>query len=159
MQKIKAYLSHCISNGGVLTEEIMKENCQRAIDFANFLRVHFPLLDVYVPAEHEDFVHKTYAEKLLTIKQILQIDCVIVKTNDIVIALMHDGKISDGMAVEVNFAKTENIPVFYCDDDRPFATIRNLEKFLFDRETMLYIRKREEREGVDLPSPGDNDGN
>ncbi|MDD5434889.1 MAG: hypothetical protein PH343_05615 [Nitrospira sp.] len=143
MQKIKCYLSHCISDGGILTEEIMQKNCQRAIDFGNFLRQQFPLLDVYIPAEHEDFVHKTYGGKLLTIPQILDIDCQILETKDIVIALTKNRKTSAGMDTEIEFAKGRDIPVFYCEDDRPFLTARMLEKFLFDRETLLNKRNEE----------------
>jgi 2-hydroxy-3-keto-5-methylthiopentenyl-1-phosphate phosphatase len=137
MQKIKVYLSHCISDDGVLTEEIMQKNCQIAIDFADFLRKQFPILDIYVPAEHEDFVHRVYAEKVLTIEQILQIDCAVLSTKDVVIALTKNGALSEGMKKETTFAKSENIPVFYCEDGSPFLLIRMLEKFLFDRETLI----------------------
>ncbi len=139
MRKLKIYLSHCISDGGVLTEEIMQKNCGKAVEFANWLRAEFPSLEVYCPAEHEYFVHKTYTKNMLTIPQILEIDCDIIRGCEGVMILCHNDKISAGMQIEIDFALKNKIPMQRVDSfelDRPFLLKQIITEWCYeiDRE-------------------------
>ncbi len=132
MRKLRVYLSHKISDGGVLTEEIMEKNCQAATDFGNWLRREFPNLDVYIPAEHEDFVHRANIMGLLTIPQILDIDCGIIFGCDAVIMYCPDDKMSKGMTVENTFVLNNNIPIYNVlkvDCNNPYNLKFSLENF------------------------------
>jgi hypothetical protein len=103
MRQFKYYVSHPISDGGILTEEIMEKNCKAAIDFTEWLRKEFPTTVFYCPAEHEEFVHTTYKDKLLTIPQILDVDCKIIDGCDGMIIFNPKDKISAGMQVEIDY--------------------------------------------------------
>jgi hypothetical protein len=102
MRHFKYYVSHLISDGGMLTEEIMEKNCKAAIDFTEWLRKEFPNFTFYCPAEHEEFVHTTYMDKLLTIPQILDVDCKIIDGCDGMVVFNVGDKISAGMQVEID---------------------------------------------------------
>ncbi len=102
MRQFKYYISHPISDGGVLAEEIIQKNCKAAIDFTEWLRKEFPNTLFYCPAEHEEFVHTTHTDKLLTIPQILDVDCKIIDSCDGMIAFNPNGKVSAGMWVEID---------------------------------------------------------
>ena len=103
MRQFKYYVSHPISDGGILTEEIMEKNCKAAIDFTEWLRKEFPNTIFYCPAEHEEFVHTTYKDKLLTIPQILDVDCKIIDGCDGTVVFNPKDKISAGMQVEIDY--------------------------------------------------------
>lgn len=116
--QITAYLSHSIR--GIYrekaTHEQMKENCQKALDAAKEIRAMFPNLDLYVPAEHEDFVELSYTKKYLTEEQILDIDCSIISKKNLLVVYSSDSFISNGMWVEINFAVRHNIPIVLLKD-------------------------------------------
>lgn len=77
---MRFYLSHSIRGkyGNDATPTQMMEQCQRAIMIANIIRATFPLIELYVPAEHEDFVQRAYRCGYLTEQQILDVDCMII---------------------------------------------------------------------------------
>lgn len=77
---MRFYLSHSIRGkyGKNATPAQMMERCQRAIMVANIIRATFPSIELYVPAEHEDFVQRAYRCGYLTEQQILNIDCMII---------------------------------------------------------------------------------
>jgi hypothetical protein len=102
MRQFKYYISHPISDGGVLTEDIMKKNCEAAIEFTEWLEKEFPTITFYCPARHEEFVHTTYMDKLLTIPQILDVDCKIIDSCDGMIVFNPKDKVSAGMQVEID---------------------------------------------------------
>lgn len=112
-----AYLSHAIrgSKGASATDADMLRNCLVAKKAAKWIRESISYLDLYVPAEHEDFVHIAYREKYLTEKQILDIDCGIVDQKDFLIVLVENGWKGGGIAVEIKYAKDNNIPIFYIE--------------------------------------------
>lgn len=112
MRKIKAYLSHPIM--GIKKEQSTETEIAFAVikakRIANILRVVFPKLDIYCPAEHEEFVHKTYLTKKLSIEDILEIDCQILKECDLLLVYNYERMFSKGMKVEYKFAYENNIP-------------------------------------------------
>lgn len=109
----KIYISHPIQgkHGKNATDEEMKTNCQQAIEFGKVLRKRYPNVEFYIPAEYEDFVNRAYRLKFLSIRDILCVDCEIVKTCDAVLALAIDGILSNGMIEEISTAQSFNIPV------------------------------------------------
>ena len=111
MEKKKIYCSHSIQGkyGKDATEQQMIDNCNKAKVFVSHLRQCFPEFEFYLPADHELFVHKTYQMKLLSIKQILDVDCNIVKECDGILAYAFDGHISNGMRVEIDYAQKMEI--------------------------------------------------
>ena len=113
MRQFKYYVSHPISDGGVLAEEIMEKNCKAAIDFTEWLRKEFPNFTFYCPAEHEEFVHTTYTDKLLTIPQILDVDCKIIDSCDGMVVLGLGDKASAGMQVEIDHCSKTGKWVFF----------------------------------------------
>lgn len=110
---MRAYLSHSIrgKKGKDATVEDMGANNRRAITFANQIRTYFPRLDLYVPAEHDEFVLHAYQQGFLGEREILQVDCMIVHSCNVLIAYAPDGYISRGMQVEIDYAQANNIPV------------------------------------------------
>ncbi|RLD97119.1 MAG: hypothetical protein DRI92_06150, partial [Aquificota bacterium] len=82
---IRIYMSHTIrgKHGNKATPAQMQANKDRALQFANCLRAYFldwermdglPPVDLYVPAEHDEFVELAWKKKYLNIDQILEID-------------------------------------------------------------------------------------
>lgn len=115
MKKVTAYLSHSIRGhkGETATREDMDENCKEAIEFASWLRKEMPELDIFVPAEHEEFVGLAYVWGYLTEKQILCIDCMIVGSKDLLIVFAKNGWTGGGIEVEVKYADKQGINTFY----------------------------------------------
>ena len=112
MGQIKAYISHRISDGGGDADTSMEENCKRAVEFGKLMRKEFPTVEWYVPADHETFVHIAYIKELLTIPQILEVDCDIINSCNFMLVFSPDDYISKGMQVEVdhcNFTHTSII--------------------------------------------------
>ena len=111
---MRFYLSHPIrgSKGDKATAVDMKQNNDRAIEIANYIRDSITLeIEVYVPAEHEEFVLRTLKFNYLTIDQILAIDCSIIDTCDAVLIYSPDGNIVSGCKVEHDHAIKNDIPV------------------------------------------------
>jgi nucleoside 2-deoxyribosyltransferase len=97
----------------------MKENCDRVIAVADRIRTLIPSIDLYVPAEHEDFVGIAYADKYLTRDQILEIDCKIIDKCDVVIIFCPVGDpIQGGRATEKEHAIATSKPVLEFDHAR-----------------------------------------
>lgn len=115
MSKIRAYISHSIrgKHGKDATKEQMDENNSKAIQFGKELRKVFPTLDLYVPAEHDEFILEAYLHGRITEEEILDTDCNILAKRNFLLVYSPDGYISKGMGVEINFAKFNNIPRFY----------------------------------------------
>jgi hypothetical protein len=108
------YLSHKIT--GETTEQ-QNINCLNAIIFAEGLRYHFPKVEFYVPAESEPFVEKAYRANMLTVDQILDIDCGIIGDDcNGAIFYTQDGQLSHGMQVEYNFCQLMGIPWIIVQD-------------------------------------------
>lgn len=110
---IRVYVSHSIrgKKGKDATQEDMQHNNALAIVFGQALRRKFPGVDFYVPGDHDEFILIAYLQKVLGEKQILDIDCVIVRRCCFVIAYSPDGYLSKGMKIEIEDACMNGIPV------------------------------------------------
>jgi len=114
---MRIYLSHSIRGikGTAATQTDMKENCDRIKGVADAIRhtLHRADVEIYVPAEHEDFVGIAFRDKYLVEREILEIDCKIIgETCDVVIVNVPDGdELQGGRLVEYNYAVANNIPV------------------------------------------------
>lgn len=113
--KVTAYFSHAIrgKKGKAATEKDMKKNCDAAMEAVEWLRSNIPELELYVPAEHEDFVLICYEDKYLTEEQILEVDCKILQQRDILIVNVVDEWLGGGIAVEIADAKRTGKLIFY----------------------------------------------
>lgn len=118
MSKIRAYVSHSIRGkfGNDATDEQIKANIQKAIDFGNQLAKEFPDIDFYVPGEHDEFVLIAYRKGYLIETQILDVDCVIVSQCNFLVVFAPDDYISKGMQIEVDHCVLNNIPVIAAVD-------------------------------------------
>ncbi len=87
----------------------MKHNNAIAIITANLLRSKLgKKLNIYVPAENDEFVLIAYLKKYITVEQILDVDCDILAERDILLVYSPDGYISRGMQVEIDHARNIN---------------------------------------------------
>lgn len=94
----------------------MKENCDKAILIANVIRNALQV-DIYCPAEHEDFVLTAYQKRYVTEKQILDVDCTIIDGCEGVIIYVPEGdELQGGRKVEYDHAVKCGIPVFVFDN-------------------------------------------
>ena len=113
MIKIRFYLSHSIRGkyGKDATPIQMKENCDRIIKIADTIRKQLDV-NLYVPAEHEDFVYIAFKDNYLTEHQVLEIDCkVIDKCDGVIIYSPADDPMQGGRMIEFQHAKDINKPI------------------------------------------------
>ena len=124
----KVYFSHSIrgKKGSDCTLAEQQQNCQDAIDMANEIRRQCPWLDLYVPAENEEFVQIAFEREYLTEKQILEIDCLIAdKYNDAMLILIPKGdELQGGRLYEFSHAIDNLIPT--CQ----YGTVKRAVEFL-----------------------------
>ncbi len=116
---MRSYLSHAIrgKSGNKCPAVQLKENCEIAKEVAGVIREACPWLDLYVPAEHEDFVQKAYDKKYVTEKQILDVDCEILSECDNIIIFVPVGdELQGGRLIEHNFAVDECMHVCLFSD-------------------------------------------
>lgn len=115
MKKLKIYVSHSIRGkfGTKATKEQMADSCKKAVRFGNWLKENFPDVEWYVPAVHDEFVSIAYFKKYITEKQILDVDCELIKNCDGLLIYALDNYISRGMQTEKEFSYENNIPVFF----------------------------------------------
>lgn len=116
---MRIYLSHSIRGkyGKDATPLQMKKNCDKAILIANLIRNALPSIEIYCPAEHEDFVGIAYYDKYLTEIQILNIDCQIVGGCEGVIIYVPEGdEIQGGREIEYDYAIAHNKRVWRFDN-------------------------------------------
>jgi hypothetical protein len=131
-------MSHHIRGplGEDATEEDELRNMQQAMEFANQLRVAYPEVEFYVPAEHNEFVMTAYFEHDLSEAVVLKTDVIILKKRDFVTIYAPGGYISKGMKIEIDAAIEVGIPVVYCESSVDIPRLRpvldrilaNLEK-------------------------------
>jgi hypothetical protein len=112
---MKVYLSHSIRGikGGNATEADMQRNCAFIIELAAQIRKRcYRELELYVPAEHEEFVHIAWKGGYLTEIQILEIDCKIIDTCDVVLCHLYPegDELQGGRKVEIDHAVKRSIP-------------------------------------------------
>ena len=144
MGKITAYFSHTIrgKKGSDATPADMDANCAKAIQVANWIRANITELEIYVPAEHEDFVQLAYLEEYLTEQQILAIDCkILAQKTDFQIVLDEEGWRGGGIAVEIDAAINASMSIFYMDkmDDTTLLLLNQMiDEVLRMKQSNLY---------------------
>ncbi|HDZ15374.1 hypothetical protein LCGC14_1396850 [marine sediment metagenome] len=112
--KISAYFSHPIQGkkGKDATVKDMQLNNDIAAGVSHLVEQALPVLDLYVPAVHDEYVIEAYQRKSHTIDEILAIDKVILARRDIMIVFAYNGVISNGMIIEIEHAKKLGMPIF-----------------------------------------------
>jgi len=84
--------------------------------------VSFPKSYLYVPSDHDVFIHHAYKDRLLTKEEIRFINCKIIKHCDLLIVFGENGvRINHNIVEEVRYAKQENIPIYSMPDLSPLA--------------------------------------
>ncbi len=117
---MKVYLSHKICGGAETMSQIeMDKNCQAARDFAGIITTqlwvhHKQRVQIYVPGgPSEQFVSRAISKRMLTVEQVLKIDCDIMRSKDMVIVWVPDGdSLNGGRKVEHDFAMEHEIPCY-----------------------------------------------
>lgn len=127
---MRVYFSHSIRGklGADCPLVTQIENCAAALEMANEIRAACSWAELYVPAEHEDFVQKAYDKKYMTEKQILDVDCEIVSECDITIVYVPAGdELQGGRLIEHDFA------INLCQPVALYATAKEAIEFLTER--------------------------
>jgi len=112
-KKIKVYLSHFIRGpeGSEATPDVIKANCDKAKEWGKALWLYFGNnLKLYVPAEHDEALLIAMKKNYLTVDQVLDIDCTIVRTCDVLLIAKWGAGFSEGMCREIDTAKRLGIP-------------------------------------------------
>lgn len=134
MNKVTAYFSHSIRGiaGKDATDDIVEKNCAIAKEVAAWIREKVPKLNLYVPAEHEDFVGICWRQKYLTENQILEVDCKILEKLDFHIVYEVDGWLGGGIGIEIEHAQKVGKFIFYVQslDEVTAAALRVIVKDL-----------------------------
>lgn len=121
MSTLRVYLSHSIRGvkAADATQEDMDANCERIKLVAMTLRYELGAnVEIYVPAENEEFVGIAWREKMLTEEQILDVDCKIIDARDMVICNVEEAKgdvLQGGRLTEVAHAQKCEKPVCVFD--------------------------------------------
>lgn len=76
---------------------------------------------LYVPADHELFIHRAYQDKLLTKEQITSINCKIIEECNLLINFGNGAAVGDNLAKELQYAQQEKIPIYSMPDLSPMA--------------------------------------
>lgn len=83
-----------------------------------------PKSHLYVPADHEIFIHRAYKDGLLTKEQISSINCKIIEECDLLI-LFGNGAITGedytNVNIELQYVKQEGVPIYTMPDLNPTA--------------------------------------
>lgn len=129
---MRIYFSHAIRGkaGNKATHTQMKENCDKAIKVANFIRKKIrPNLNVYVPAESEPFVGIAFRNGYLNEREILEIDCKIIDTCEIVLIYVPENDVlQGGRLVEYKYAYQTAKPI--CKFNEPQQAVDWLVDYL-----------------------------
>ncbi len=116
---MKFYLSHPIrgEKGADATADDIQRNNEAAIAVANYIRHGIaPDIDIHVPAEMENFVDLAYQMKILSVEQILAVDCKIIEGCDAVLVYAPFSNVVSGCQVELEHAVRCHKPVFIFED-------------------------------------------
>ena len=118
MSKIKVYVSHSIRGkfGNDATDEQMEANNNKAKAFGTVISKEFPMIDFYVPGEHDELVLIAYRRGYLKEDEILKVDCEIIDRCNFLIVYAPDGYTSRGMHIEIDHCVFNKIPVISAVD-------------------------------------------
>ena len=132
----KIYLSHSIRGpGGIYaTKEEIWANLKKYIAVGTEIKAYlidwekqdgFPKMELYIPADHDEFVQIAFDKEYINEEQILDVDCDIIEGCSLLIAC-GDHTQSRGMKVEIQYAVDNRIPIYYMPAFSD-ATIRTLK--------------------------------
>ena len=76
---------------------------------------------LYVPADHELFIHRAYKDKLLTKEQITSINCKIIEECNLLINFGNGVAVGSNLPKELLHAQQEKIPIYSMPDLSPMA--------------------------------------
>jgi len=76
---------------------------------------------LYVPADHELFIHRTYQDKLLTKEQICSVNYKIIEECNLLINFGNGAAVGDNLANELKYAQQEKIAIYSMPDLSPMA--------------------------------------
>lgn len=118
MKTLTCYMSHHIRGpeGDSASHETQSKNKKHARAAAIRLRYEFPNLRVYCPGDQDDWADVGYRRGLLSMKQILDIDCAIIGERDVVILYDQYGELSGGMQIEKDHAVATDTPTHTIHD-------------------------------------------
>lgn len=119
----KIYLSHYIrgSKGINATKEDIETNIYKFISVGIEIKAYlidwekmdgFPKMELYVPADHDEFIQIAFDKKYINEEQILDVDCNIINKCNLLIACGNYTQ-SRGMKIEVQYAENNGIPIYY----------------------------------------------
>jgi len=95
---------------------------------ANKIRERLPEIEMYVPAESEEFVGRAYRAGYISEKQILEIDCQIIDSCDMVIVWIPEGdSLQGGRLVEYRHAVEVGIPVLIFSELEEAITLLSMD--------------------------------
>ncbi|KKN66037.1 hypothetical protein LCGC14_0475150 [marine sediment metagenome] len=135
--RISAYFSHPIRGpkGKDATIKDMQLNNDIAILVSGMVKQALPVLDLYVPAVHDEYIIEAYFNKTHTEHDILEIDKIILARRDIMIIFAYKGVVSNGMQIETAHAKELGIPIFR------FQSITGINALVENILNWYYIRQ------------------
>jgi hypothetical protein len=123
---IKTYMSHPIRGPlkDMATPADLKRNCDAAMELAEKIRLYMSVnyrdagFELYVPAEHEAFVNRAWRNGVMSVSEILAIDCQIIdeEYNDLVLIYAPFGPPVEGCHTEKNHATMRGIHVIVFKD-------------------------------------------
>ena len=110
--RIEAYMCHHIRGpmGDKSTRKERDDNRADAVAVRKAVELTFPGLKVYCPGENDVWGEVAYVRRILTIQQILEIDCAIIDTMDCMLVYDKYGIPSNGMSTEINHCRDNAIP-------------------------------------------------
>lgn len=136
MKKIRVYLSMPIrgKSGNTATSQEIEQNTQKGIVASKILSICIPELDIYCPGEHDEFVMTAYLAGRLLEKGVLDTDCEMLAKRDLLVVYDWQNWLSNGMCVEINFAKQHNIKMYFFSEicQRTFDDLKDIVKELND---------------------------
>jgi len=149
MRRIKVYYSTPIRGvwGDSASIEYIRANCQQGIENVKFLRVNFPDVEWYCPAESDTLIQILFVAGKLSSKDILWGDCQIIEDCDGV--LCHKWEASSGVDREFAFARKESIKAMMFEQPPSLGkageAIWQIGDFIADIKKMgsCHIRKTE----------------
>lgn len=98
----------------------MNKNCEAAMNFAwriraELLERHHQSVEIYVPGgPSEQFVSRAISKRMLTVEQVLKIDCDILRSKNMVLVHVESegDELNGGRLVEYTFAMDHDIPCY-----------------------------------------------
>ena len=119
----RIYQSHSIrgSSGINATHEEIEANLKKYALIGTEIKAYlidwekmdgFPKMDLYVPADHDEFVQIAFDKNYIDERQILDVDKEIINSCSLLIAC-GDHTQSRGMTVELEYARHKEIPIYF----------------------------------------------